>query len=106
MAKWVSKGLFDTMSILLLPFPQLLSPPSPIPLSFTLSYVSRRYPVDPKTHMILGVQQVKPTELADQMMLDVPNAWGVLHAIVDACLEQPEGRYHILKDPNQVKGLG
>lgn len=64
-------------------------------------YVSRRYPVDPKTHMILGVQQVKPTELADQMMLDVPNAWGVLHAIVDACLEQPEGRYHILKDPNQ-----
>ncbi len=58
--------------------------------------------MDPKTHQILGVQQVKPAELADQMMLDVPSAWGVLHAIVDACLEQPEGKYVILKDPNQV----
>lgn len=65
-------------------------------------YVSRKHPVDPKTHQILGVQQVKPAELADQMMLDVPNAWGVLHAIVDACLEQPEGKYVILKDPNQA----
>ena len=66
------------------------------------SYVSRQHPVDPKTHHILGVQQVKPAELADQMMLDVPNAWGILHAIIDACLEQPEGKYLILKDPNQV----
>jgi len=51
------------------------------------------------------VQQVKPAELADQMMLDVPNAWGVQHAIIDACLEQPEGNDIILKDPNQVTCL-
>ena len=64
--------------------------------------MSRQHPSDPKTHQILGIQQVKPAELAQQMMLDVGNAWGVLHAIIDTCLEQDEGKYLILKDPNQV----
>ncbi len=46
---------------------------------------------------------MKPLELAQQMTLDVANAWGVLHAILDTCMEQPEGKYLILKDPNQVR---
>ena len=69
---------------------------------FFSSYVSRKHPSDNKSHEILGVQQVKPAELAQQMTLDIGNAWGVLHAIVDTCLEQPPGKYLIMKDPNQV----
>ena len=65
-------------------------------------YVSRKHPTDNKCHEILGVQQVKPAELAQQMTLDIGNAWGVLHAIIDTCLEQPPGKYLIMKDPNQV----
>ena len=65
-------------------------------------YVSRKHPTDNKSHEILGVQQVKPAELAQQMTLDIGNAWGVLHAIIDTCLEQPPGKYLIMKDPNQV----
>lgn len=64
--------------------------------------MSRKHPTENKSHEILGVQQVKPAELAQQMTLDIGNAWGVLHAIIDTCLEQPPGKYLILKDPNQV----
>ena len=69
---------------------------------FPARYVSRKHPTDNKSHEILGVQQVKPAELAQQMTLDIGNAWGVLHAIIDTCLEQPPGKYLIMKDPNQV----
>lgn len=64
-------------------------------------YVSRIHHQDSSKHEILGVQQVKPLELAQQMTLDVGNAWGVLHAIIDTCREQPPGKYLILKDPNK-----
>ena len=70
--------------------------------SCSCRYVSRKHPTDNKSHEILGVQQVKPAELAQQMTLDIGNTWGVLHAIIDTCLEQPPGKYLIMKDPNQV----
>ena len=66
-------------------------------------YVSRVHPNHPKPHQILSFQKVKPAELAQQMTLDVGNAWGILHAILDTCMGQPEGKYVILKDPNQVR---
>ena len=71
-------------------------------MSLPARYVSRKHPTDNKCHEILGIQQVKPAELAQQMTLDIGNAWGVLHAIIDTCLEQPPGKYLIMKDPNQV----
>ena len=76
--------------------------PHILSLSATPSYVSRIHHRDSSEHTILGVQQVKPAELAQQMTLDVGNAWGVLHAIIDTCLELPVGKYLILKDPNKV----
>ena len=66
------------------------------------SYVSREHPRDSSKHKILGVQQVKPAELAQQMTLDIGNSWGILYTIIDTCLSQPPGKYLILKDPNQV----
>ena len=66
-------------------------------------YVSRVRPGDSSKHEILGVQQVKPAELAQQMTLDVNNAWGVLHAIIGKCLDLSIGKYVLLKDPNKVK---
>ena len=40
--------------------------------------------------------------LAQQMTLDVNNAWGVLHAIIGKCLDLSIGKYVLLKDPNKV----
>eukprot|EP00731_Ephydatia_muelleri_P029154 Em0020g798a len=69
-------------------------------------YVSRIFNRDNSKHEILGVQQVKPLELATQMTLDVPNAWGVLLAVIEACRALPvdedrTAKYLVLKDPNK-----
>ncbi len=68
-------------------------------------YVARRNPRDSNCHHIVGIQTVKPLELAQQTSLDVGNAWGVLRAIIDTCFQQPYDptkKLLILKDPNQV----
>ena len=56
--------------------------------------------------MILGTQQFKPTVFAQQIALDMDNAWGILRVIVDTCMKLPEGKYLLLRDPNKVMLLG
>ena len=58
--------------------------------------------MDSSRHVILGTQQFKPKEFADQIALNMDNAWGILRVIVDTCLKLPEGKYLLLKDPNKV----
>lgn len=68
-------------------------------------YVARSHPKDSNSHQIVGIQTVKPLELAQQTSLDVGNAWGVLRAIINTCFDQPydpNQKLLILKDPNQV----
>jgi len=64
-------------------------------------YVSRVHVRDTSKHSILGTQQFKPREFADQINLNMDNAWGVLRCIVDTCMRLPPGKYLILKDPNK-----
>lgn len=81
-------------------------------------YVSRLHSRDSTKHSILGTQQVcsskciifsfiifsfqfKPREFADQINLNMDNAWGVLRCIIDTCMKLSEGKYLILKDPNK-----
>ena len=67
-----------------------------------IRYVSRLRAVDSSKHVILGTQQFKPKEFADQIALNMDNGWGILRVIVDTCMKLPEGKYLILKDPNKV----
>ncbi len=64
--------------------------------------MSRITAVDSSKHAILGTQQFKPKEFADQIALNMDNGWGILRVIVDTCMKLPEGKYLILKDPNKV----
>ena len=57
---------------------------------------------DSAKHTILGTQQFKPVEFAQQINLNMDNAWGILRCIVDICKKLEEGKYLILKDPNKV----
>ena len=66
-----------------------------------LGYVSRHHTRDSFNHVILGTQSYKPKEFAPLINLNIGNAWGILKAIVDLCLQLPEGRYLLLKDPNK-----
>ena len=69
------------------------------------SYVSRQRPNDSASHEVLGVQQFKPLELAEQINLNMNNAWGILMTLIDIFLKKDQGKYLILKDPNKVKCL-
>ncbi|KAJ1929040.1 hypothetical protein IWQ60_001536 [Tieghemiomyces parasiticus] len=62
-------------------------------------YVARTNPRDSKRHGLLGVQSFKPAELARQLNVSIPNAWGVVKAVVDLCLQLPEGKYVLARDP-------
>ncbi|CAG0888523.1 unnamed protein product [Darwinula stevensoni] len=64
-------------------------------------YVSRVHVRDSTRHVILGTQQFKPMEFANQINLSMGNAWGILRCIVDLCLKLEDGKYLIVKDPNK-----
>ncbi len=63
--------------------------------------MSRVHFRDSAKHAILGTQQFKPREFADQTNLNLDNAWGVLRCIIDTCMKLDQGKYLILKDPNK-----
>ena len=65
-------------------------------------YVSRQHPTATAKHVILGTQQFKPSEFANQINLNMENAWGILRCIIDICMKLDEGKYLIMKDPNKV----
>ncbi|MCL4122621.1 UNVERIFIED_CONTAM: hypothetical protein GTU68_041988 [Idotea baltica] len=64
-------------------------------------YVSRSNVRDSTKHMVLGTQQFKPQEFANQINLSMDNAWGILRCIIDICMKLPDGKYLIMKDPNK-----
>ncbi|XP_064617804.1 eukaryotic translation initiation factor 3 subunit D-like [Liolophura sinensis] len=64
-------------------------------------YVSRLHLRDSAKHVILGTQQFKPNEFANQINLNMDNGWGLLRCIVDTCMKLKEGKYLIMKDPNK-----
>lgn len=63
--------------------------------------MSRVHVRDSSKHAILGTQQFKPSEFADQINLNMMNAWGILRCIIDTCMKLSEGKYLIMKDPNK-----
>jgi translation initiation factor 3 subunit D len=66
-----------------------------------IGYVSRVHVRDDSNHVILGTQQLKPTEFAQQINLNMDNAWGILRCVIDLCMKQVDGKYLILRDPNK-----
>ena len=64
-------------------------------------FVSRANPKDPNRHVILGVVSFKPRDFASQMNLNLSNGWGIVRTIVDMCMQMPEGKYVLVKDPNR-----
>lgn len=55
-----------------------------------LGYVSRSSMRDAAAHVLLGTQAVKPKDFAAQMNLNMDNAWGIVRALVDLCVEKME----------------
>jgi len=64
-------------------------------------YVTRFNVKDNARHVILGTQQFKPAEFAQQINLSMDNAWGVVRCVLDLIMQQKDGKYLIVKDPNK-----
>jgi translation initiation factor 3 subunit D len=64
-------------------------------------FVSRANPKTNDRHVILGVVGWKPRDFASQMNLSLSNGWGIVRTIADMCLQRPEGKYVLFKDPNK-----
>jgi len=41
-------------------------------------------------------------DFAGQLNVSLANGWGIVRAIIDLCMKQPEGKYVLVKDPNKV----
>jgi translation initiation factor 3 subunit D len=39
------------------------------------------------------------------MNVSLSNGWGIVRTIADLALKQPEGKYVLVKDPNNVRRL-
>lgn len=68
-------------------------------------YISRATPKDTTHHVIVGVQNYKPKDFAAQMNVSLTNGWGIVRTIADLMLKQPEGKYVLVKDPNNVSSM-
>ncbi|OQR99268.1 eukaryotic translation initiation factor 3 [Achlya hypogyna] len=66
-----------------------------------LGFVSRTNMKDPFNHTILGTQSYNPVDFAQQTSLNLNNAWGIVKMLVDIFVNQPEGKYVMMKDPNK-----
>ncbi|KAJ2812715.1 hypothetical protein H4S07_001212 [Coemansia furcata] len=66
-----------------------------------VGFVSRVSPRDRTRHGILGFQTYRPSDFISQLGFSEYSGWGIVKALVDLCLEMPEGRYVIMRDPNK-----
>lgn len=66
-----------------------------------LGYVSRVNSRDAYNHSILGVTTYNPKDFALQIALNQNNMWGIIKMLAELMLEQPEGKYVIMRDPQK-----
>ncbi|CAG5097066.1 Oidioi.mRNA.OKI2018_I69.XSR.g14917.t1.cds [Oikopleura dioica] len=68
-----------------------------------LAYISRNSQRNNREHSVLQVSQFTPSQFAAQMQLQLENSWAVLRAIIHECMQLSQGKYLLLKDPNNQK---
>ena len=67
-----------------------------------LGFVSRVSPTDPSKHVVLGVNSVRPRDLAMQITLNERNMWGIVKSIIDLVMSKEPGKYLLVRDPNKA----
>lgn len=68
-----------------------------------IGYVTRTSARESKAHAVLGVQRYKAMDLAQQLNLEAGRMWGTLRRLSEAVLEMPDGKYLLIKEPNEVR---
>ncbi|PWN25161.1 translation initiation factor eIF-3, subunit D [Jaminaea rosea] len=72
-----------------------------------MGYISRATPRDSSRHSILGTQWWKPSDLASQINVNLPNGWGVVRTVADLARKSASAdggeraKFVLAKDPNK-----
>eukprot|EP01133_Synstelium_polycarpum_P004044 gene4044-4686_t len=66
-----------------------------------LGYVSRSYPTDPSSHVVLRGEMLNVNNLNALNRVDMRNAWGILKRLIQSCMKLPNGKYLLHRDPNR-----
>lgn len=64
-----------------------------------IGFVTRNTPDNNERHSLLNIQTFKVRDLGHQIGLKEDNAWGIVRAIIDLVMGQPDGKYTLIKDP-------
>jgi translation initiation factor 3 subunit D len=67
-----------------------------------VGFVSRSARNNPFDHQILATQFFKPLDFAQQIALNAQNIWGIIKMFAELLLNQEDGKYVLLKDPNKA----
>ena len=69
-----------------------------------LGFVSRKSPANPQLgYLILGTQFYRPNDFAQQLSIDLRQAWGIVKSLCDLFLGRDDGLYVLIKDSTQPK---
>lgn len=68
-----------------------------------LGFISRANFKDNTRHTVLGVSSFRPQDLALQIGLSTANGWGIVKSFIDIINAQQDGKFVILKNPNDAK---
>lgn len=68
-----------------------------------IGFVSRAAPKDNTQHVVVGVLGRDPQQFASQINLKMNNGWGIVKSIVNIANELEDGKYVLIKDPNNLQ---
>ena len=60
---------------------------------------------DSSRHVILGSQQFKPLEFANQINLSMDNAWGIVRCIIDLVMQQKDGKVIVVVSTPYIRSV-
>ena len=60
---------------------------------------------DSSRHVILGSQQFKPLEFANQINLSMDNAWGIVRCIIDLVMQQKDGKVIVIVSTPYIRSV-
>ena len=68
-------------------------------------YITRFKVKDSSRHVILGSQQFKPLEFANQINLSMDNAWGIVRCIIDLVMQQKDGKVIVIVSTPYIRSV-
>lgn len=65
-----------------------------------IGFVSRTNVKDNTSHTIIGVLGREPSQFSSQLNINMYNGWGIVRSVINISSELDDGKYVLLKDPN------